>query len=261
MWLLIITPLCYFLAGVSQLCSSKQFAYIKQWLLGISLIAIGFHGVLLHSWLQVHNGQNLTFLNLLSLLSWLLALLIWVMILKKSLELLAGFIFIMAGLSILSVVFFPEWHISVHYVPQSLFHRVFSILTFCVLFIAGLLALLLALQEKLLRYKHSGSWIEKIPPLETLECLLFQVNSWGFVLLTVVLTTGLYFYQNMLWKNTILIQKTILAVAAWLIFLMLLVGRYWRGWRGRPAIYSTLWGVLLLIVIYFGSEIIFGVFH
>lgn len=139
----------------------------------------------------------------------------------------------------------------------DIFHILLSALTVCVLSFAGFLALLLAFQERLLRYKTAtGSWIAKLPPLETMETHLFKVNSWGFALLSLVLLTSFYFYHSLLWQYTILKQKTLLAMIAWCLFLILLLGRHWRGWRGPQAIYSTLSGLILLIIVYGVSKLL-----
>lgn len=135
------------------------------------------------------------------------------------------------------------------------FHAWLSMITVAVLTVAGLLALSLALQERLLRSKYAGAWVQKLPPLETMEAHLFLVNRCGFILLTSVIVTSFYFYHTLLWQQPMLLPKTLLAVTAWLIFLILLLGRHWRGWRGAQAINSTLCGVILLIVIYLVSNI------
>jgi len=139
--------------------------------------------------------------------------------------------------------------------PHAELHVMLSILTVVVLVIAGLLALMLALQERLLRSKSVGAWARKLPPLETMESHLFLVNRWGFILLTAVLATSFYFYHALLWQHPLLLPKTLLAVAAWFIFLVLLLGRHWRGWRGAQAINSTLCGVTLLIIVYLASHV------
>jgi ABC-type uncharacterized transport system permease subunit len=132
-------------------------------------------------------------------------------------------------------------------------HVLLSMLSLLVLMFAGLLALLLALQERTLRNKSLFTWARKLPPLETMESYLFLLNGVGFVLLTAVLCTSFYFYHALLWRHTILLPKTLLTVTAWLVFLILLLGRHWRGWRGGQAINSTLSGVILLIIVYMAS--------
>lgn len=145
--------------------------------------------------------------------------------------------------------------------PNILFHIFLSTITFCVLCVAGLLALLLALQDYLLRRKQGVGFVERLPPLESLERLLFQVNGLGFVLLSVLITTSVYFYYDILLHSVTLLQKTLLAAVAWVIFATLLLGRFAWGWRGRKAIYGTLIGVALLFLVYFGSKILLRALH
>lgn len=143
--------------------------------------------------------------------------------------------------------------LTIHHIQ---FHVALSILAVVVLTVAGLLALLLAFQERLLRSKQTGAWVQKLPPLESMETYLFIVNRCGFILLTAVLVTSFYFYHALLWQQPLLLPKTLLTLLAWLIFLALLLGRHWRGWRGPQAINSTLCGVILLIAIYLVSQIL-----
>jgi ABC-type uncharacterized transport system permease subunit len=134
------------------------------------------------------------------------------------------------------------------------FHIILSVATVLVLTLAGLLALLLALQERLLRSGNLGLWAQKLPPLQTMETGLFLVTRWGFFLLTALLCASLYCYHSLLWRYPILLPKTLMAVVAWMIFLVLLLGRRWWGWRGIRAINATLLGVTLLIMISLASH-------
>ncbi len=135
-------------------------------------------------------------------------------------------------------------------------HRFLSLFTLIVLVFAGLLALVLASQDVLLRHKPQLTWLNRFPPLESLEKGLFVVNKLGFLLLTFILISSFYFFYDLMWEQTALLEKTIVTVSAWFIFLILLLGRRWRGWRGRKAIHATWLGISLLIVVYVGSLLI-----
>lgn len=137
--------------------------------------------------------------------------------------------------------------------PHLRFHAWLSILTVTVLAAAGVMALALAIQERLLRMKRVAPWMHRLPPIETMESRLFFLNRCGFILLTVLLIVSFYFFHNLVWSGSLLLSKTILAIIAWAIFLVLLLGRRWRGWRGLKAIHATLSGVFLLILIYLAS--------
>lgn len=130
-------------------------------------------------------------------------------------------------------------------------HIILSTLAFSVICFAGVLAVLLAIQDYLLRNIKTHSIIQKLPPLETMEKLLFQVILVGFILLTIVLITSIIFFHPIF--APLLRQKSVLTLIAIAIFSILLIGRYSLGWRGRTAIYWTLAGTLLLAVLFFGS--------
>ena len=53
-----------------------------------------------------------------------------------------------------------------------------------------------------------------------------------------------------------LAHKTILSIIAWIVFLILLIGHWKLGWRGRTAIRGTLIGFVFLMLAYFGSKFV-----
>lgn len=145
--------------------------------------------------------------------------------------------------------------------PHLTIHIVLSIITSVVLCLAGFVALILAIQERFVRTRPGSAFIRNLPPLITMEKLLFQIIIVGFVLLNFLLITSIYYFHQWLMDNRLLWQKMVLVFLAWIIFAALLAGRYFWGWRGRKAIYGTLCGVLLLIVVYFGSRLILEGIH
>lgn len=254
----IITIALYVIVSITQSMNlSGQWRYAKVVLIGLGFVAVCLHGVLLHRWIDVHAGQNLNFFNMLSLTAWVVSILVLVVALLKPVEVLVIFVFPISAISILLVLGFPNQYIVKTVTnPDTLFHILLSIVTLCLLCVAGLLAILAAIQDYVLRQKH-GNWLTtKMPPLESSEKLLFQVISLGFILLSVVVVTSLYFYHELLLDSHALLQKAMLVGAAWVVFAGLLLGRFYWGWRGRRAIYGTLGGVLLLFLASFGSKLL-----
>jgi len=96
--------------------------------------------------------------------------------------------------------------------------------------------------------------VMRLPPLQTMERLLFQLIFFGFFLLTLTLLSGLLFVHDLFGQH--LVHKTFLSFAAWLIFGGLLIGRLRYGWRGRSAIRWVMYGYVTLILAYFGSKLI-----
>lgn len=136
-------------------------------------------------------------------------------------------------------------------------HVVSSVAAFCLLGLAGVYAGFVAVIDHCLRHHHLNRLVRALPALQTLESLLFRLIAIGFTLLTLSLITGLLFVDDLLAQH--LAHKTILAVAAWLIFGLLLLGRWAWGWRGRRAVRLTLAGVALLALAYFGSKLVLEV--
>jgi ABC-type uncharacterized transport system permease subunit len=53
-----------------------------------------------------------------------------------------------------------------------------------------------------------------------------------------------------------LAHKFALSLLAWVIFGILMGGRFFAGWRGKRAINLYLWGFAMLCLAYFGSRLI-----
>jgi ABC-type uncharacterized transport system permease subunit len=115
-------------------------------------------------------------------------------------------------------------------------------------------ALLLAIQEAHLRNRQPGGIIRSLPPLQTMESLMFQMIGVGFALLTLALVTGILFLQDIFAQH--LVHKTVLSIMAWCVFALLLWGRWRFGWRGRVAIRWTVGGFIFLMLAYFGSKLV-----
>ncbi|MGH8173082.1 MAG: cytochrome C assembly family protein, partial [Rhodanobacteraceae bacterium] len=138
---------------------------------------------------------------------------------------------------------------------QIKLHVVFALLGYSILSIAALLAILLALQERALRtHRLDSGLIRALPPLTLTETLMFRLIGVGFVLLTLTLLSGVLFVDNLFAQH--LVHKTVLSIAAWIVFGILLFGRWRWGWRGRQAVRLTLIGMAVLLLAFFGSKFV-----
>src|SRR6185437_8631494 len=70
----------------------------------------------------------------------------------------------------------------------------------------------------------------------------------AFVLLTLTVLSGVFFSEELFGKPFTLTHKNVFAILSWFIFGGLLAGHYFRGWRGRTAVYWTLAGFTALLV-------------
>ena len=133
-------------------------------------------------------------------------------------------------------------------------HIISSVGAFSVLSIAGVYALFVAIIDHFLRHHHLNPLVRALPALDVLESLLIGLIAVGFALLTLSIGSGLLFVNDLFAQH--LAHKTVLSILAWLLFGILLWGRWRFGWRGRTAVRLTLAGFVLLLLSYFGSKLV-----
>ncbi len=147
-------------------------------------------------------------------------------------------------------------------------HLALAMLAYGLFTIAALHSLLMTLVERRLHGGAAGALADNgalagpfssLPPLLTLETLLFRVIGIGFVLLTLTLATGAIFSEAVFGQALKFNHKTVFAVVSWLIFAALLTGRALHGWRGRVALRWTLAGFISLLLAYVGSRFVLEV--
>lgn len=251
----VISCLLYSLGALFQgLNLAEKQPFRKVCLLGLGFSAVSIHAFVLHRWIDVPTGQNLAFLNMLSLAAWVIALLIVLAALRKPIESLSILIFPLAALSIILIMLFPTQHVvDTSTKPSALFHILLSVLSFGVLCMAALQTALILIQERRLRLSGLGSIIQKLPPIEMMVTFLFQIMTVGFLLLTIVLITSILLFFHAI-AHPLIFSKVVLTFVAWIILGVLLWGRFFRGWRGKRVIYFTLISVGLLMATYFGGQ-------
>ncbi|HEU0198010.1 MAG TPA: cytochrome c biogenesis protein CcsA [Nevskiaceae bacterium] len=211
--------------------------------------------------LQLFHGPvlRLGMAEAVSLFAWQSALTLWLFSFRDRVEMLGVLLYPVVSLCALfgalasnagaGSVPIDDWRIQIHIVISTLATGFLTL--------ACIQALALAFVEELLRRRHVGaghvaSFSLRLPPLQTMERLLFQMVIAGFFLLSLTLLSGLLFVHNLMAQH--LVQKTALSFLAWLMFGLLLWGRHRYGWRGRTAVRWVLFGYVLLVGAYFGSK-------
>lgn len=236
-------------AGIEAGYRSKSLA------LGLGLAAALVHMVLLNQLVLTPAGLSLSFFHVLSLTSWLAALLVLFSALRQPLENLGIVVLPFTALALLlqGISLGQETQLSIGATGLKI-HIIISILSYSLLAIAALQAILLALQNRHLRNRQPGGFIRALPPLETMEQLLFRMIGLGYLLLSLSLLTGATYIEDIFAQH--LVHKTVLSITAWMVFAVLLWGRWRYGWRGRLAIRWTLVGFVALMLAYFGSKLV-----
>jgi ABC-type uncharacterized transport system permease subunit len=96
-------------------------------------------------------------------------------------------------------------------------------------------------------------------PLLAIERLTFRFVSAGFVLLTATLLAGWWFAEHLFGKAWVWDHKSVFSMLSWVVFAVLLVGRWQLGWRGRTAVRILYAGSGLLMLAYVGSRFVMEV--
>jgi len=229
----------------------------RVWPRSFSLAGVAalFHILSLTGAFWTPSGINFNFFSTGALVVLIVVLLLLTAGLTKPVEKLGLVIFPLAALSLALKAAMPgKAHWLHNLSPGMEIHILVSILAYSLLNIAAVQAILLALQDWQLRHHHPHRLVRSLPPLQTMESLLFQMIGIGFVLLTASLLSGFLFLDDLFAQH--LAHKTVLSILAWLVFAVLLWGRVRYGWRGQTAIRWTLSGFVALMLAYFGSKLV-----
>jgi ABC-type uncharacterized transport system permease subunit len=138
--------------------------------------------------------------------------------------------------------------------PALVAHILFSVFAYSILFMAACQSVLLAYQEHALKAHSPISALRLLPPLETMEALLFSLLWTGIISLSAAIATGFIFLDDMFAQRVV--HHTVLALASWVLYAVLLTGRHFFGWRSSTATSWTLMAFALLILGYFGSKFV-----
>lgn len=133
-------------------------------------------------------------------------------------------------------------------------HWVLGLTSYGLFGAAVLHAVLLDTADSRLRNKSAGPANSPGLPLMKLERLTFRFVEAGFVVLTLALWLGLQSESAWRWD-----RKSLLSVLGWATFAALIVGRLWRGWRGRQATRWLYAGSVLLLLAYVGTRFVYEV--
>ena len=234
-----------------------QPATVAPWERSAVVFPLVMHAALIYA--ATHPGPHLV-LGVgvaVSIIVWLSVLIYWIGSFVHRVEGLHALVMPIAALACLLPLVVP----SARALPNTeMFafkaHLIISMLAYSFFTIASLHALLMALLEKRLHGGRIGSARNALPPLLTMESILFRLIATGFVLLTLSLISGILFSEELFGRPLSFNHKTVFGVLSWLIFGALLAGRALYGWRGRTAMRWTLAGFAALVLAYLGTRFV-----
>ncbi|MBL8446903.1 MAG: cytochrome c biogenesis protein CcsA [Zoogloeaceae bacterium] len=223
----------------------------------VILFALATHGYVLHGALFPGGGMHFGFGVALSLMLWLAVLFYWIEALYTRLDGLQTLAMPIAAISCLLPALFPGHHILDNSgTPAFRVHFIIAMLAYSLFTLAAFHALLMSAAEKRLHDGRLNRALANLPPLLTMEALLFRLVSIAFILLTLTLVSGIGFSEVLFGRPARFDHKTVFGFASWGIFATLLVGRHFWGWRGRPALRWILAGFVALLLAYVGTRFV-----
>lgn len=227
------------------------------------LIPLTLHGYLLFQDIFSQGGFDLGILHAISLIIWLTLLVYWVARFFYPIGGLQALVLPLAAVAVLLPELFPSDHPLTN---TDLFafkaHITAAMLAYSLFTIAMLHAVLISQVEKRLHHAAMPRVLRSLPPLLTMEALLFRMITIGFVLLTLTLASGVLFSEQIFgkaWQLNHKMHKVVFGFVSWGVFAVLLWGHRFYGWRGRVAVHWTVSGFILLLLAYLGSKFVIEV--
>ena len=233
---------------------------VAPWERAAILAPFALHTWLVYDMLWAHSELRFGFGQALSVMLWLAVLIYWIESRFLELEGMQAPILALAAVCVPLPALFPGLAAPPYtHSTEFRLHLALAMIAYGMFTIAALHALVMTLMERRLHGGAIAGPLAALPPLLTMERLLFRVILAGFAFLTLTLLTGIVFSETLFGRAMKFDHKTVFAVVSWFIFAALLAGRYFYGWRGRIALRWTLAGFVALLLAYVGSRFVLEV--
>jgi len=221
----------------------------------IGVLALISHGLLIAQSVHHDGGFDFGFFKSSVLISWLIVLLLLGLNLRKPVQNLFLGVYPLATLTIiLALVTHTPSRLVSDDSYGMLSHIALSVTAYSLFTLAAIQATLLYFQNRQLKRNYNSLLVRNLPPLQTMESLLFEMVWAGVVMLILAIATGALFVQDLFAQD--LAHKTVFSLLSLLVFVALLIGRYTKGWRGLTASRWTLAGCALLMLAFYGSKFV-----
>ncbi|NIG62381.1 MAG: inner membrane protein YpjD [Serratia symbiotica] len=220
-----------------------------------ALVALLCHTIALQQRIfNVSTGQNLSLLNIGSIVSLIICSMMTVVASRGRGWFLLPIVYSFSMINLAFASFMPgEFITHLEASPELMAHISLALFSYATLIIAMLYALQLAWLDFLLK-KKKLNFNADMPPLMVIERKMYSITQVGVMLLTLALSTGLLYMDNLFSKENV--HKAVLSIIAWFVYIVLLWGHYHEGWRGRRVVWFGFAGAFLLTLAYFGSRLI-----
>ncbi len=252
-----VVAFCAYLAA-GGLYSQQFFKQSNKWQklsLPLLIIALVCHLGLLHLSARGHTGEQLSLSFVAAMLAWLVTL---TMLIAhryiKNLLFLPIVCFLSSLFISLEYALPATTGISVEMSSGMIAHILLSLIAYGILSISMLYACQLAYINHQLKHKSRLMLMGKLPPLMSVETILYQLMNLGTGMLGISLVSGFVFLPSMFSDGYA--HKTLLSIIALAIYFTCLVLHKFIGLKARVTIIFNLVGLGVLTLAYFGSRLV-----
>lgn len=222
--------------------------------LGLGTLALLFHACSLWHLIVSNQGVHLGLFPVASLIGATGVAIVILSNLYRRLEWVSLMVFPFNALFIAAALF-----IKTGYQPGPLAHGIgshvlFAILAFAVLAIATCQGILVLIQHYQLKHGHIRGVMRLFPPIQVMEAMLFELLWGGVILLWLAIAAGFLFIDDLFAQHVA--HKTLFTLISALLFSALLAGHRLLGWRGVTAVRLTVAAFALLLLGFFGSQLV-----
>lgn len=224
------------------------------------LVPLVLHATLLYRDLFAGPGLRFGFAQALSVMTFLAALICWLEALAYRMEAIYPLVLGAAAICVPLPAFFVG-RVGPEVVSfEFRLHLVFGMLAYSLFTLATLHAVLISkVEHRLHGMPGLDGPFAQLPPLLSLERLVFGLIGAAFAVLTLTLALGIAYSEAFLGRALRFEHKTVFVLISWAIFGLLLAGRWRYGWRGRTALRWTVTGFVALMLAYPGSRFVLEV--
>ena len=241
-------------------------AGLRGWERTAILLPLALHGWALYRDLFTSPELRLGFALALSATLWLGVVLYWVESFFIHLDGLEPMVLAAAAIASALPPLFPG-RISPQGFGNAAFtlHVLLFMAAYGVLTIAVLQVALMGVLERSLHYSRQDPGarpllrLPTLPPLLTMERLLFRLIAVSFACMSAALVLGVALSESVYGRPFSFDHKTVFSLLAWATLGVLLLGRTAYGWRGRTALRWTSAAFLFLMLAYVGRSFVLEV--
>ena len=235
-------------------------AALQPWERSAILVPLALHAALLYDGILGGEELRFGFAHALSAMLWLAAAIYWIENLYVRLEGLQPVVLAAAGLCAMLPAWFPGRLILHGASMEFRAHLALAIVAHSVFMIAILHAALMMFADRVLHRKgRSFVPVASLPPLLSIEQMLFRLIWVAFVLLTLTLASGMALSDSLFGRAMRFNHGTVFALLAWITVGVLLLGRHFYGWRGRTAVRWTVAGFVMVVLANIGTAFVLEV--